>query len=143
MKERTPNSSLREYPSLTSCKPRAPQREAPLFKQRSWSPETLLEEAWYRRQNHHKRRRSRRCKCVTDDDLDKLRACFELGFRFDSPDPKLTDTLPAVELYHIANKQYSQTLTRSSTVVSDSDSSIGSPSPTFDSGLQPNFDQTA
>ncbi|GFQ07105.1 hypothetical protein PHJA_002854600 [Phtheirospermum japonicum] len=41
------------------------------------------------------RRRNHRLRCgrsVTDDDLDELWACFELGFNFDSPDldPKLS-----------------------------------------------------
>ncbi|PSS02708.1 POU domain, class 6, transcription factor 2 like [Actinidia chinensis var. chinensis] len=121
--------------------PRALPRAAPLFKQRSWSPETLRDETWSRRKSHHKLRRNRRCNSVTDDDLDELRACFELGFRFDSADPKLTDAFPALELYHTINKQYNQTLSRSSsaasTVVSDSDSSIGSPCPIFDSGDDP------
>ncbi|GFQ07681.1 hypothetical protein PHJA_002912200 [Phtheirospermum japonicum] len=50
-----------------------------------------------------------RCgRSVTDDDLDELRACFELGFNFDSPDldPKLSSTFPTLEIYHAVNWQY-------------------------------------
>lgn len=118
----------------------------PLFKQRSWSPDMLRDQAWSRRkgQLHKLRRSGRLSRSVTDDDLDELKACFELGFRFDSPviDPKLSDAFPALEFYHTVNKQYSQSLSRttssSSTVVSDSDTSsfsVDSPSSTiFDPG---------
>ncbi|GMP38293.1 hypothetical protein CsSME_00009595 [Camellia sinensis var. sinensis] len=137
---------------------RPPPRPAPLFKQKSWSPDMLRDEAWSRRRgNHHKLRRGgcgngglRRSKSVTDDDLDELKACFELGFRFDLPDidPKLSNTFPALELYHAVNKQYSQRLSSSSssssTVVSDPDSpSIENPSTIFDdSGDDPKMVKT-
>jgi len=108
------------------------ESNAPLFKQRSWSQDMLRDEAWARRKGHHKLRRSqgRLCKSVTDDDLDELKASFELGFGFgsESPDPKLSDAFPAIEFYHYVNKQYSsyslsRTTSSSSTVVSDSDAS--------------------
>ncbi|KAI8532807.1 hypothetical protein RHMOL_Rhmol11G0243200 [Rhododendron molle] len=126
----------------------------PLFKQRSWSPDMLRDQAWSRRKGqHHKlRRRGRLSRSVTDDDLDELKACFELGFGFDSPviDPKLSDAFPALEFYHTVNKQYSQSLSRttssSSTVVSDSDTSsfsVDSPSSTiFDPGDDPEMVKT-
>ena len=92
--------------------PHAPPRL--LYKQQSWSPDLLREEAWERRKVnkvHH-----RHSKSLSEDDLQELKACTELGFGFDSPelDPKLSDTIPALELYHAVNKQYSQNISRSS-----------------------------
>ena len=79
-----------------------------------------------------------RRKSVSDEDLEELKTCFELGFGFDSPDldPKLTDTLPALGFYYAAHKQYSKSLSRSSSsssMVSDSD--FGNPSTIIDPGL--------
>ncbi|KAK4340230.1 hypothetical protein RND71_041692 [Anisodus tanguticus] len=115
-------------------------KKATLFKYKSWSPEIQHEEAWLkRRQSHRMRlaadRRSmslisddhhrsmtltaanrRHSMSVTDEDLEELRACFELGFGFDSNsdlDPKLTKAFPALELYQAVNK-----LSRSSSSVS-------------------------
>ncbi|KAJ4976410.1 hypothetical protein NE237_001516 [Protea cynaroides] len=47
-------------------------------------------------------RKSRISRSVTNEDLDELKAHFELGFVFDSPDLdlKLTDTLPALGFSH-------------------------------------------
>ncbi|XP_004505227.1 uncharacterized protein [Cicer arietinum] len=104
-----------------------------LYKQQSWSPDMLREEAWQRRKkNHISRSRSgnnlrRLSKSLSEDDLQELNACFELGFGFDSPeiDPKLSNTIPALELYHAVNKQYNNhSLSRSSSsssIVSDND----------------------
>lgn len=95
---------------------------SPLYKQNSWSPDILRDEAWANRRKNHRLRRSR---SFTDDDLDELRACFELGFDFDSPglDPKISSTFPAIELYHAVNRNYSNSLSRSSSAsFSDSDS---------------------
>ncbi|KAJ7967463.1 Protein of unknown function (DUF1685) [Quillaja saponaria] len=114
----------------------------PLFKQQSWSPDIQRDEAWQRRKgNHAVRSRHNRTKSLWEDDLEELKACIELGFGFesgsDSPeiDPKLADTIPALEFYHAVNKQYSQSLSRSSSsssLVSDCDS--GSLSTIFDTG---------
>ncbi|XP_059651071.1 uncharacterized protein LOC132298706 [Cornus florida] len=120
----------------TMSESKAPPR--PLYKHNSWSPDTQREEVWSRRKRIHRLRRGRSMS-VTDEDLEELRACFELGFGFDtdSPeiDPKLSDAFPALELY------YSKTLSRSSSSSSttttsdcDSSSSIVSPSTIFDSG---------
>ncbi|KAF8013707.1 hypothetical protein BT93_I1540 [Corymbia citriodora subsp. variegata] len=82
----------------------------------------LREEAWQRRKGSFKGRR--RHASVTDDDLNELKGCIELGFGFDSPadgcgvDPKLSDTFPALELYHAVNRQYHKSLSRSSSVES-------------------------
>ncbi|KAL5992824.1 hypothetical protein ACLOJK_013743 [Asimina triloba] len=110
------------------------RRSAPLYKQRTWSPDTYREEVWERRKKGNSKRRS---KSVTDEDLDELKACIELGFGFDSPvaetDRKLYDTLPALDLYHKVNKQYYDSVSRSS-VSSSSEcdaSDVASPSGIF------------
>ncbi|KAL8541393.1 hypothetical protein ACS0TY_002597 [Phlomoides rotata] len=100
-----------------------------LSKQKSWSPDSLRDEAWTNRRRNNCQRRGR---SVTDDDLKELRACFELGFNFDSPDldPKLSSTFPALEIYHAVNRRYSNTLSRSSSAsFSDCDSASSCPKP--------------
>lgn len=86
---------------------------------------------------------------MTDEDLDELKACIELGFGFDSPDaefdPKLSDTLPALGLYYAVNNQYrndaasrsSTSLTASSSSDCGSPSSQSAPSTIFDQGDNP------
>lgn len=117
-----------------------PTLSAPLYKQRSWSPDAYRDEAWLRRKGNWKNRRS---KSVTDEDVDELKACIELGFGFESspevePDHRLSDTLPALGLYYAVNKNYNDSLapknasatTSSSSVASDCDSTAsphGSP----------------
>lgn len=107
----------------------------PLYKQNSWSPDILRDEAWTNRRKNHRLRRGR---SVTDDDLDELRGCFDLGFDFDSPDldPKLSSTLPALEFYHAVNRRYNSSLSRSSSAsFSDCDTaSVGSPPSIVDPG---------
>ncbi|XXG60962.1 hypothetical protein AAC387_Pa04g2738 [Persea americana] len=95
-----------------------------LHKQHSWSPDAHRDEAWLRRR-HSSRRRT---KSVTDDDLDELKACIELGFGF-SPekDPRLTDTIPALDLYYAVNKQYNDTVSKSSNASDCDPSDVGSP----------------
>ncbi|GMP48426.1 hypothetical protein CsSME_00015781 [Camellia sinensis var. sinensis] len=141
--------------TMSESKPPPPQ----LLKQQSWSPDIHRQETWSRRKDNHKLRRRllRRTKSVTDDDFDELKACFELGFGFDSDspdsDPKLSDAFPALELYYAVNKQYnnhhgglSRSSSSASTLISDSDSSslpIESPRSStstttiFDSGDDP------
>ncbi|KAK4789877.1 hypothetical protein SAY86_017181 [Trapa natans] len=96
-----------------------------LCKQRTWSPDTYRDEAWARRKDTQIGRR-RRTKSVTDDDLDELKACIELGFGFDSPevDPKLSDTFPALGLYYavINNKPYNDAADGGSSSISPADS---------------------
>ncbi|KAL6993749.1 hypothetical protein U1Q18_011866 [Sarracenia purpurea var. burkii] len=118
---------------------------APLLKHKSWSPDAYREEAWQRLKGNHNRR-DRRSKSVTDEDLDELKACFELGFGFDSPetDQRLSDTLPALGLYYAVNKHYYDNISKSSASSSsspllfsstasecDSPSSVGSPHTIF------------
>lgn len=109
----------------------------PLHKQNSWSPHTVREEAWTKRKKNYRTKRGKFS--VTDDDLEELQACFELGFDFDSPDldPKLSSAFPALEFYHAVNQQYSNRLSRSSSSSfsnCDSVSSVESPSSIFDPG---------
>lgn len=100
-----------------------PQPKLPLYKQKSWSPDLYREEAWLKRKGnygHH-----RRTKSVTDEDVDELKACIELGFGFDySPevDPRLSHTLPALGLYYAVNKHYYDTLSNSNSSLSSSSS---------------------
>ncbi|KAJ0097043.1 hypothetical protein Patl1_28700 [Pistacia atlantica] len=105
-----------------------PRHRTLLHKQHSWSPDIYRDEAWLRRKGNIKNKRS---KSVTDEDLDELKACIELGFRFDSPevDQRLSDTLPALELYYAVNKHYNDTVSKSTpslSAVSDSESSASS-----------------
>ncbi|KAF8406316.1 hypothetical protein HHK36_008402 [Tetracentron sinense] len=103
--------------------------QPPLYKQRSWSYDTYRDEAWSRRKGNNIRRR--RSKSVTDEDLDELKACIELGFGFDSPnmDQRLSDTFPALGLYYAVNKHYNDTVSKSPSTVFENDvsSPIGSP----------------
>ncbi|KAF2295241.1 hypothetical protein GH714_032268 [Hevea brasiliensis] len=117
-----------------------------LYKQHSWSPDIYRDEAWLRRKGNCKNRRS---KSVTDEDLDELKGCIELGFGFDSPevDQRLSDTLPALGLYHAVNKHYYDTLFKSVTATTtsslstasdcDSPSPLGSPHAIFGPGDNP------
>ncbi|GMP27998.1 hypothetical protein CsSME_00003733 [Camellia sinensis var. sinensis] len=122
-----------------------PPHPSPLFKQKSWSPDGYRDEAWQRRKGNHGRRR-RRSKSVTDEDLDELKACIELGFGFDSPDTdqRLSDTLPALGLFYAVNKQYYDSVSKSSSSLfsstaseCDSPSSVGSPHSMFGPGDNP------
>ncbi|RYQ80611.1 hypothetical protein Ahy_Scaffold1g106910 isoform B [Arachis hypogaea] len=119
---------------------------APLYKQRSWSPDAYRDEAWLRRKGNWKNRRSR---SVTDEDVNELKACIELGFGFESspevePDQRLSDTLPALELYYAVNKSYNNSLLSRppySSAASDdcesTSSSHGSPHTIFTTGDNP------
>ncbi|KAH7847627.1 hypothetical protein Vadar_028328 [Vaccinium darrowii] len=122
--------------------PTLPPAAAPLFKQKSWSPDVYRDEAWLRRKD----RRKRRSKSVTDEDLDELKACIELGFGFDSPDmdPGLSDTLPALGLYYAVNKTYYDSVSKSSSSLfsstaseCESPASVGSPSTILGLGDNP------
>lgn len=120
--------------------PHAPpkQQPAPLYKQRSWSPDIHRDEAWLKR----KGRRNQRSKSLTDEDLDELKACIELGFGFDSPvlDPRLSDAFPALGFYFAVNKHYRDTVSKSSSSpvsYSDSSSPFDSPHTIFLPGDNP------
>ncbi|KAK8494677.1 hypothetical protein V6N13_053313 [Hibiscus sabdariffa] len=102
----------------------------PLYKQRSWSPDIYRDEAWLRRKGNNKKGRS---KSVTDEDLDELKGCIELGFgfEFDSPelDQRLAHTFPALGLYCAVNKNYYDTVSRSTSSPSAASDSNSIPSP--------------
>lgn len=104
-----------------------PPFSSPLYKQKSWSPDLHRDEEWMRRKGKHLHRRRRKTKSVTDEDIDELKACIELGFGFDrSPelDDRLSTTLPALGFYYAVNKQYHDTISKSSSMSSSSSSSI-------------------
>ncbi|XP_047078153.1 uncharacterized protein LOC124688528 [Lolium rigidum] len=84
-----------------------------LQKQNSWSPDIERDEAWERRRRGLMRRAPSssslsRAQSVTDDDLDELRGCLDLGFGFELPAcaacgegrTRLVETLPALDLYY-------------------------------------------
>ncbi|KAJ8763410.1 hypothetical protein K2173_002293 [Erythroxylum novogranatense] len=111
------------------------------------SPDGEREKTWLRLKGNNNARRLRRVKSVTDVDLEELKACIELGFGFspDSPElnPKLSDTLPALGLYCAVERQYSNSLSRSSSessVYSHGDN--GSTSSIFDQDDAPEMVKT-
>ncbi|RWW25724.1 hypothetical protein BHE74_00034044 [Ensete ventricosum] len=55
------------------------------------------------------RRATKRVRNLTDEDLDELRGCIELGFGFNEEEGghDLRDTLPALDLYFAVNRQLS------------------------------------
>ncbi|KAE9449658.1 hypothetical protein C3L33_18442, partial [Rhododendron williamsianum] len=127
----------RPPPPPSMSNPTAHPAAAPLLKHKSWSPDVYRDEAWLLRRKGINDRRKRRSKSVTDEDLDELKACIELGFGFDSPevDPGLSDTLPALGLYYAVNKTYYDSVSKSSSSLfsstaseCESPSSVGSPS---------------
>ncbi|KAL5207007.1 hypothetical protein ABZP36_031442 [Zizania latifolia] len=85
----------------------APAPATGLQKQNSWSPDIERDETWERRRGMHKQSALRRVWSVTDDDLDELRGCIDLGFVFEAGCPvcgagrsHLVQTLPALDLYY-------------------------------------------
>lgn len=114
-------------PHATAPPSSMPPFSSPLYKQKSWSPDLHRDEEWMRRKGNHLHRRRRKTKSVTDEDIDELKACIELGFGFDrSPelDDRLSTTLPALGFYYAVNKQYHDTISKSSSMSSSSSSSI-------------------
>ncbi|MCO5575660.1 hypothetical protein L7F22_029464 [Adiantum nelumboides] len=58
-----------------------------------------------------------RTRSLTDEDLEELRGCIDLGFGFrPDEDCNLSGTLPALELYYAINRQYIESKSRSSPV---------------------------
>ncbi|KAL3621152.1 hypothetical protein CASFOL_036064 [Castilleja foliolosa] len=112
-------------------------RRRSLCKQNTWSPDTIRDEAWTNRRRNNLLRRG--SSSVTDDDLDELRGCVDLGFQFGSPDldPKLTSTFPALEFYYAVNRN---ALSRSASFPdydSAAASSVESPKSIIDPGDDP------
>ncbi|CAA3015944.1 uncharacterized protein LOC111367858 [Olea europaea var. sylvestris] len=131
-------------PNLSQLHRPPPPTTPSLYKQNSWSHDDYRDGAWQRRKVLQKRR----SKSVTEEDLDELKACIELGFGFDSPemDKRLSDTLPAYGLYYSVSKNYNDTVTRppplfppSTSILSvcDTPSPHGSPNTIFDPGDDP------
>ncbi|KAL3833341.1 hypothetical protein ACJIZ3_008077 [Penstemon smallii] len=125
-----------------SLPPPPPPKSSSLCKQNSWSPDSCRDEAWLRQ----KGRRIRRSKSVTDEDVDELKACIELGFGFgfDSPkmDQRLSDTFPAYGLYYTVKKQYNDTVSKPPPISPspsecDTLSPLGSPHTIFGPGDNP------
>ncbi|KAL4582292.1 hypothetical protein LXL04_006838 [Taraxacum kok-saghyz] len=116
-----------------------PPLSSPLYKQKSWSPDLHRDEEWMRRKGKHLHRRRRKSKSVTDEDIDELKACIELGFGFDNSSPesddRLSTTLPALGFYYAVNKQYHDTISKSSSMYSSSSLSSSSSSISYTSPL--------
>ncbi|XP_010517348.1 PREDICTED: uncharacterized protein LOC104792814 [Camelina sativa] len=101
-----------------------PQPPKPLMKQQSLPAEVNRDEAWLRMKKRHPSDRLRRSKsCITNDDIEELKGCFDLGFGFepDSPDfsPRLSKTIPALDLYTAIHRQYNNHLSRTSSSASE------------------------
>ncbi|CAA2978334.1 Hypothetical predicted protein [Olea europaea subsp. europaea] len=94
----------------------------PLFKHKSWSPDNLREEVWTNRKRNYRLRHGKSLG-VTDDDLEELQACFDLGFTFDSPDldPSLSKTFPALGFYYAVNNSLSRSSSSTSSGFSNCD----------------------
>ncbi|KAJ1699756.1 hypothetical protein LUZ63_008268 [Rhynchospora breviuscula] len=82
-----------------------------LFKQHSWSPDLQRDEAWHRREEIYRERRLTRSKSVTDEDLDEIQACVDLGFVDadgfsvgDAEAKKLSETFPGLDMYYAVKK---------------------------------------
>ncbi|CAL9223015.1 unnamed protein product [Arabidopsis halleri] len=110
----------------------AQQPPRPLMKQHSWSPDMNREEAWLRKKKKRPLDLLPRSKSVTNDDIEELKGCFELGFGFEteSPDlnPRLSFTIPALDLYCAVHRQYSNHLSRTSSFASEHEVSNSSSS---------------
>ncbi|KAD3640918.1 hypothetical protein R6Q59_033209 [Mikania micrantha] len=119
----TPPSHLVDAPTR---RPEPPVSS--LYKHKSWSPDIVRDEEWLRRKDNHYLRHSRQNKSVTDEDIDELKACIELGFGFGESDDRLSDTLPALGLYYAVNKHYHDTISKSpsSSSLTLSDSGLSS-----------------
>ncbi|GMJ12199.1 hypothetical protein HRI_004889100 [Hibiscus trionum] len=103
--------------------------------------ETSRDIAWERRRRQilrQERGKSRipepKSNGITDEDLNELKGCIELGFGFNEEEgQKLCNTLPALDLYFAVNRQLSPSPVstphsrRSSSISSLRSSSFGSP----------------
>nr|GME09795.1 putative Polycomb group protein ASXL3 [Ipomoea batatas] len=122
-----------------------PPTASSLYKQNTWSPETFRDEVWQRRKENHGKHLKRRSKSVTDEDLNELKACIELGFGFDSPemDQRLSETFPAYSLFYSVNKHLNDTVSKTATASDcDTSSSVGSPDTMFGPGERPEIVKT-
>ncbi|GAA0166558.1 hypothetical protein Leryth_017662 [Lithospermum erythrorhizon] len=116
----------------------------PLHKAKSWSPDIHREKAWLMRKETHLKRNHCKSKNLIDSDLDELKACFELGFAFDSSsklDQKLTQTFPALEFYCdvLNNNKFPKSISRSTSLPAfiNNDLSPSSPNSIIEPGDDP------
>lgn len=109
-------------PPHPAVRPPAPA-PSPLYKHKSWSPDILRDEEWLKRKDKHNHRHRRRNKSVTDEDIDELKACIELGFGFDESNDRLSTTFPALGFYYAVHKQYHDSISKSSSMSSSKSSS--------------------
>lgn len=76
-----------------------------------------------------------RARGVTDEDVEELRGCIDLGFRFSlDEDPALCNTFPALDLYYAINRQFNVSKSKSLpdwNSSQQSESFSGSPSSQF------------
>ncbi|XP_061990076.1 uncharacterized protein LOC133708622 [Rosa rugosa] len=69
-----------------------------------------------------------RTKSLTDEDLDELKGCLDLGFGFSYEEiPELCNTLPALELCYSMSQKFMDKSPESSPAALDSCSSVSSP----------------
>lgn len=100
-----PSSTTSSTPSCISEGEDAP----PLWKKRSLSKQLSMREvprniAWERRRRQLRRRSD---EDLTDEDLNELKGCIELGFGFNAEEgQRLCTTIPALDLYFAVNRQF-------------------------------------
>ncbi|CAK9882383.1 unnamed protein product [Sphagnum jensenii] len=98
--------------------------------------EEASEEAWERRRRDSRSSSSSLTRSLTDEDMDELRGCIDLGFGFskEQEDMELCNTLPALELCYAITRQYNDVVTgrSSSSPISTSGRSSNSISRSFD-----------
>ncbi|CAK9237527.1 unnamed protein product [Sphagnum troendelagicum] len=99
--------------------------------------EETSEEAWERRRRDSRSSSSSLLtRSLTDEDMDELRGCIDLGFGFsnEQEDMELCNTLPALELCYAITRQYNDVVTgrSSSSPISTSGRSSNSISRSFD-----------
>ncbi|CAM6005823.1 unnamed protein product [Sphagnum balticum] len=86
------------------------------------SSEEAIKQTWEKQRRDSMRRTTTstttrsRTRSLTDEDMDELRGCIDLGFGFsnDEEDPELCNTLPALELCYAITRQYNDVTGRSS-----------------------------
>ncbi|TVU28633.1 hypothetical protein EJB05_20157 [Eragrostis curvula] len=134
--------------------PAGPPRVGGLQKQNSWSPDIERDEVWERRRRgmHPGVSALRRVRSVTDDDLDELRGCIDLGFGFEpaavcavcgAGRSRLVETLPALDLYYAVHggggggAEGSACTCSATSEVSTEESPLGSPMSILDPGESP------
>ncbi|KAK7269185.1 hypothetical protein RIF29_21902 [Crotalaria pallida] len=85
--------------------------------------------AWERKRRQERRRSmTQDCDDLTDEDMNELKGCIELGFGFNEEDgQRLTNTLPALDLYFAVNRKLSPSPVSTPNSLGGRSSSFGSP----------------